>query len=76
MSELRIMGRSGDDRVAWDASVPAQVANAKEKFDAALRRGCMAFVVSPDGGQGRRITAFEPEVERVIIVPQMAGGSR
>lgn len=72
--ELRIMGRSGDEKIFWDTSDAASLANAKEKFDGAMKRNCLAFRLNPDGTHGDRITVFDPAAERVIIIPQMAGG--
>lgn len=75
MGELRIMGRGGDEKVTWDVSDEDSVHRARLRVDEALKRNCLLFRQLPDGSQGERIMAFDEHAERVIIVPQMAGGA-
>jgi hypothetical protein len=75
MGELRMMGRSGDDLFRWDSGNVGEVKEAREKFNSAKERGCLMFLVDPSGGRGDRITEFVPNAERIIVVPQMAGGN-
>ena len=74
MGEARIMGRRGDDRFTWDPANLEEVAVVRAKVDAAIKAGAMAFRATPDGSPGERIRAFNPEYERIVIVPALAGG--
>ena len=69
--QFRIMGRQGDLGVGWDASDPASVAAAQERFDGLLKKGGLAFKV---GKENEQIRAFDPSAEEIILVGPIAGG--
>ncbi len=51
-----ILTGSGDDRLVWDKSDPAQVREAIEKFDSYIDNGYIAFLIGEDGQRGAQIT--------------------
>lgn len=74
MGELREMSRMGDLKLSWDCGKEKEVAAAKEVFDKRLKEGWTAFGEKRLGGKGDRIRNFDPDAERIILVPQIAGG--
>jgi hypothetical protein len=74
VSEMRIMGGSGDTKVMWDSEQEAEVENARRTFNDLRGRGYAAFAVRTSGEKGRQVTEFDPEAEKLIMVPQIAGG--
>lgn len=72
MSELN---ESGDTKVIWDRNNPDEVAAARATFDAlAKTKRYLAYKVKEGGDQGEQIRAFDPNAERIILVPPMVGG--
>lgn len=72
--ELRVMGGAGDTKVMWDAEQDAEVENARRTFDELTGRGYAAFAVRRSGEKGERVREFDPAAEKLILVPQIAGG--
>ncbi len=72
--ELSVMGREGDTKIIWNSENDEEVANAKKSFTDLLAKGFSAFKVKKDGSKGVQIREFDLESERIILVPQMAGG--
>ena len=76
MGELRVMGRGGDTKLSWNAENVAEVENARRTFEELVTvKGFAAWSVKGRSGEkDKRITAFDPEAERILIVPPMVGG--
>ena len=74
--EMSEINRSGDTRIIWDKDNPAEVAVAKSAFDTLVgKKKYSAFEVKGrKGDKGSQIRKFDPEAERIIMVPPMAGG--
>lgn len=72
--EMRVMGREGDTRVTWNARDVDEVAAAREQFDRLRARGFLAFAVGEGGAKGEQITEFDPNAQKMILAPPMAGG--
>lgn len=69
------MSDKGDSKFVWDADNPAEVKAARKHFETLVNKNrYAAFHVKSDGGKGRRMTAFDPEAEKVILVPPLQGG--
>lgn len=64
---LHILSKNGDDRIVWDRRFKDQIEQAKQKFYEMLDKGYIAYVVGPDGKEGRRITRFNPDAEEILI---------
>ncbi len=74
-SAFAIMGEIGDTKHIWDRNKASEVEAARTLFDALTRKGYRAFrCVGKDGAQGEQMREFDPEAERMILVPQMQGG--
>ena len=73
MSEINHMG---DTRIIWDKDNPDEVAVAKSAFDRLVgKKKYAAFEVKGrKGDKGSQIRKFDPDAERIIMVPPMAGG--
>ena len=74
MGTIHSMNRAGDSQFSWDPTVPAEVKHARGIFDEAIRQGFPVFRVRGRGAKGERLHDFEPEAERLIVVPAMMGG--
>ncbi len=73
-SEMAVMGPGGDTKIIWDADNDDEVKNARTSFDALQKKGFSAFKVNRKGDKSEQIRTFDPEAEKIILVPQMAGG--
>jgi hypothetical protein len=68
---LEITG--GDTRLTWSANNEVEVENARRTFDTLIGKGYSAYRMVGDN-QGERITAFDRNVERMILLPRQVGG--
>ena len=70
------MNESGDTKVIWDKNNEAEVEAARATFDKLTKKGKYAafHVKGNDGKQGERMNDFDPDAERIILVPQLRGG--
>ena len=73
MSELRILGIGGDVKISWDSRNELEVAAAKETFEKRIKDGWSAFR-EKIGTKGDKIKTFDPDADRVILVPPISGG--
>ncbi len=72
MSEIN---ESGDTKVIWDRNNPDEVDAARATFDRLTKsRRFAAFNVKPGGDKGGPMQTFDPDSERIILVPQLRGG--
>lgn len=74
MGEMAILDKTGDTKVIWDVENDDEVEAAREQFDTLLDKGFNAFKVKKDGGKGRKITRFNPDAGKIIMVPALQGG--
>jgi hypothetical protein len=75
VGQLRVMGQRGDTKIIWDADNEDEVANAQRTFDDLVGgKKFRAYSVVAGGGKGTRVTEFDADAERLVIVPPMAGG--
>lgn len=73
MSELRILGRSGDTKISWNSRSEIEVAAAKETFEKRIKDGWSAFSEKA-GIKGSKIRIFDQDTERIVLVPPISGG--
>lgn len=73
--EMRIMGREGDTKVIWNARDTDEVEAARQQFNTLRERNFLAFRVDDSGSKGEQITEFDPQVQKLIMAPPMAGGA-
>lgn len=74
MSELSVMDRTGDTKVIWDSGNADEVAVARDTFTKLKKKGFLAYSVKKGGEKGTILTEFDPEAEKIIMSPPMAGG--
>ena len=74
MGELRELGPQGDTKLMWDADEEAEVKSAKHTFDDLKKKGYFAYKVKKSGKQGKVITEFDPDAEKIILALPMQGG--
>lgn len=67
--------QAGDTKIIWDADNEDEVGAAQDTFTKLIKRGFKAFSVKRDGGQGREVKEFDATAEKLIMIPQMAGGA-
>jgi hypothetical protein len=67
---------TGDTKTMWDPNSADEVAEAKAQFDRLRAKGYSAFRVDDKdpNKKGARMAEFDPEAQRMILVPQMQGG--
>lgn len=74
MGELAVMNSTGDTKVIWDPHNADEVAAAKAQFDALRKKGFIAYTVNKKGDKGEIIREFDPNAEKIILSPPLAGG--
>lgn len=76
MCMMAELDESGDTKVIWDTENEAEVAAAREMFERLVTDGNFAAFKAEgkDGHKGKQIRKFDPEAERIILVPPMVGG--
>ena len=73
--ELSVLNREGDTKIIWDSNNDDEVEAARKTFDGLKKKGFMAYkAIGKDGRKGDIIKDFDPEAERIIMVPRMVGG--
>lgn len=69
--------RGGDTKIIWNPDNDAEVEAARGLFDKLVNeKRCMAYRVGQDleADRSRRVSVFDRNAEKLIIVPQIAGG--
>jgi len=73
-SVLIVLDETGDTKIVWDAEKADEVENARDSFNKLRKRGYAAFAVKRDGSKGAVINEFDPDAEKIILSPPLAGG--
>jgi len=68
------MDRSGDTRHEFDVADARAVTLAEKRFRDLTGAGFRAVALAKDGGPGRLLGRFDPEVEQTLFIPQLQGG--
>ena len=74
MGEIAIISSEGDTKVMWDPKNNDEVEAAEDQFDALTSKGFSAYAVKKNGDKGRKITKFDADAAKIIMVPPMQGG--
>ena len=74
MPEANTLDRIGDIKLIWDKNKPDEVAAAKTMFDDLKKKRYLAFSVKKDGEKNELLKEWDPDVERLIMAPPLAGG--
>jgi predicted Rdx family selenoprotein len=72
---MEILDHTGDTKLIWDRKKNAEVEAARTMFDSLRAKRYLAFQAEGDDGRkGKQIERFDPDMERLILVPPMVGG--
>lgn len=71
---MRIADSSGDSTITWEVDNAAQVQAAQDQFEALVNKGHQAFAFPVTGQDGVMTKTFDPNVEKIIVMPPAAGG--
>jgi hypothetical protein len=75
MSTMHVLDSGGDTKIMWNADNPDEVAAAKAHFKSLRDRHYLAFKAEGrEGTRGSQIDHFDPDLERIIMVPRSVGG--
>lgn len=72
--EMEVLDSTGHTRTTWDGENEAEVSAARAQFEQLTKKGYKAFRVKRDGGEGEPMKSFDPDAEKMILVPPVAGG--
>jgi hypothetical protein len=73
--QMHDLNEKGDTKIVWSADNPDEVAIAKTAFDAARKKGMLAYKAEGRKGErGSQIREFDPDAERIILVKPLQGG--
>lgn len=73
MGEIRQLAREGDMKISWNSGNEKEVIAAKETFEKRIKDGWTAFREKL-GIKGEKIKIFDPDAERIVLVPPISGG--
>ena len=73
---LHITDSTGDTRIMWDPRNQDEIDTAKAAFDAAKKKGMLAYAVDPSTAEktGEVIRDFDPQRGKIIMTKQLQGG--
>ena len=75
MGQFRIMDKdAGDLKVIWNKDNPDEVEAVEDQFDNLIKKGFTAYSVDKKGEAGKKLTKFDADAEKIIMVPKMVGG--
>jgi hypothetical protein len=73
--QMICLDATGDSKITWDPERLVEVEAAKAQFDTLKRKGYVAYSVKgKEGAKGEIMHKFDPDAERVILAPPIAGG--
>jgi hypothetical protein len=72
---MNILTGAGDTKIIWDSEKRDEVDAARNHFDDLLKKKYLAFrAEGREGSRGEQIKRFDPDLERIIMVPPSVGG--
>lgn len=75
---MAALDTTGDTKTIWDRTKPDEVDAARATFDRLKKKGYTGYNVKAGKGQegekGTIMHSFDPDAERMIMVPPMVGG--
>jgi hypothetical protein len=69
-----VMDRTGDTRHEFDTTDSKALALAEARFHELTGKGFRAVALGRDGGPGKLVRKFDPQVEQTLFIPQLQGG--
>ena len=74
MGQLAIISGEGDTKVMWDPKNSDETEAAEAQFDRLIKKDFTAFAVKKDGEKGKKISKFDSDAGKIIMVPKIVGG--
>lgn len=74
VGEMKILDQTGDSKIIWDSGNKDEVDAARETFNKLKKKGFTAFSVGAKGAKDKKVDEFDPEAEKLIMVPILQGG--
>ncbi len=71
---MKVMDQTGHTEISWNAEVNAEIEVARAAFEELTKKGYQAFSVGENGKQDQRLRTFDPEAEKILMIPQLRGG--
>lgn len=65
---------TGDVKKSWNRNNPDEVEDARRSFNALKAKGFSAFRVDAAGVQNGVMREFDPDAERIVLIPPVIGG--
>lgn len=73
--EMAVMDLTGDTKIIWDPENDDEVENAERMFNEFVKeKKFAAFSVGKKGKKDEQIKKFDPEIDKMILVPPICGG--
>lgn len=72
--EMKVLDTTGDSKIIWDSDNKDEVDAARETFNNLKKKGFTAFSVGKKGEKDKKIDEFDPNAEKLIMVPVLQGG--
>jgi hypothetical protein len=67
------MDSKGDTQWQWDRETEVGLKESKQVFEKHFQGGFLAYMID-QANEGTVIREFDPEAEKIVMVPPMAGG--
>ena len=72
---IHTLDHTGDTRLIWDSENDAETAAARTMFDELKAKRFIGYKAEgKDGRKGEILQKFDPDAERIIMVPPQVGG--
>lgn len=65
---------AGDVKQTWNRDSPAEVEAARKMFNDLTSKGYRGFRVDDNGEAAAQMLSFDPEAERITLIPGLRGG--
>jgi agmatine/peptidylarginine deiminase len=72
--EMAVMDKSGDTKIIWNSDNVDEVDHARDTFNSFKKKNYVAYSVGEGGKKDTVIHKFDPDVEKMILVPPVVGG--
>lgn len=73
MGRISILDKTGDTRVEWNNTLPAEVDNAERVFNELVTGGYLAFGLVASG-ERTPMRVFDRDQEDILMFPMLEGG--
>ena len=72
---MGIIGATGDTKIFWNKKNKDEIENVKRTFEELVgKKKFAAFSLSKMGRKSKKVTEFDPNLQKLILIPPIAGG--